>query len=647
MPRLKSNARTALAVLHDTLAAVLAWNFAYLLRFNFELPDNFAVELQRTLFLVVPLQLVIFWRFNLYRGIWRYASITDLRRIFMAVMLSAAVISLMFWMLRLNFVIPRSVLVINPLLLILMMGGSRLVYRLWKEQGLYGDFTLHGEPVLVLGAGDAAASLAKDLAKNGDWRLVGFLDDDADQHGRMLNGVRVLGGLDKLPKWAEQLGVSQVIIAMPSSSHQQRKRAIQLCNQAGLKALTVPSFDDLMSGKVAVSQLRAIELDDLLGRDPVVLDDAGLHGLLGNKAVLVTGAGGSIGSELCRQIARFAPAQLVLFESSEFALYTAEQELKRAFPALKFISLVGDVRDAARLDEVMQQHRPDVLFHAAAYKHVPLMEQHNAWQAIRNNVLGTWTVARAAQRHGISKFVMISTDKAVNPTNVMGASKRLAEMVCQALQSTQQASPLSNFPPQAGERANEKITSKPSTRFVIVRFGNVLGSTGSVIPTFRAQIARGGPVTVTHPDITRYFMSIPEAAQLVLQAGLMGSGGEIFVLDMGEPVKIVDLARDLIRLSGFAEDEIRIEFTGLRPGEKLYEELLSDNEHTLPTPHPKLRIAQARQVDAVWLAELLKWVSATTMADSEVRSALTQWVPGYRPDGQQTETNDKTGIINE
>jgi len=604
----KSNIRTALAVLHDAVAAALAWSFAYLLRFNFELPPEFAAELKQTVFWVVALQLFIFWRFHLYRGIWRYASTTDLRRIFMAIMLSAGVVPLMFVMLRLDLVIPRSVLVINPLLLILMMGGSRFAYRLWKEQGLYGDFNLRGEPVLVLGAGDAAASLAKDLVKNGDWRLVGFLDDDIDKHGLTLNGVRVLGALDRLPEWADQLGVSQVIIAMPSSSHQQRKRAIQLCNQANLKALTVPSFDDLISGKVAVSQLRAIELDDLLGRDPVVLDDAGLHALLSGKAAMVTGAGGSIGSEMCRQIARFTPEKLVLFELNEFALYSIEQELKQTFPSLKFVCLVGDVRDAARLDEVLQQHQPNVLFHAAAYKHVPLMEQHNAWQAIRNNVLGTWTVARAAQQHGVNKFVMISTDKAVNPTNVMGASKRLAEMVCQALQPS------------------------GDTRFVMVRFGNVLGSTGSVIPKFRSQIAHGGPITVTHPDITRYFMSIPEAAQLVLQAGLMGQGGEIFVLDMGEPVKIVDLAKDLIRLSGFTEDEIKIEFTGLRPGEKLYEELLADSEHTLPTPHPKLRIAQARQADAAWLPKLLNWVAATTMADDAVRHALAQWVPEYSPD---------------
>ena len=635
---LKANVRTALAMLHDGVAAVLAWYLAYQLRFNFELPPSFAAELKQTLFLVVPLQLVIFWSLNLYRGLWRYASTADLRHIFLAVMLSAATIPLMFLMLRMDLVIPRSVLFINPLLLILMMGGSRFAYRLWKEQRLYGNFKLHGEPVLVLGTGDAAVSLAKDLVTSSDWRLVGFLDDDMDKHGRMLNGIRVLGELDSLPEWVERLGVSQVIIAMPSSSHQERKRAIQLCNAAKVKALTVPSFDDLISGKVAVSQLRAIELDDLLGRDPVVLDDAGLHGLLTGKSVMVTGAGGSIGSEICRQIARFAPARLVLFEAGEFALYTIEQELKQTFPGLNIFCLMGDVRDGDRVDEVMRIHRPSVLFHAAAYKHVPLMEQNNAWQAIRNNVLGTWTVAHAAQLHGVGKFVMVSTDKAINPTNVMGASKRLAEMVCQAMQ------PLG------------------SMRFVMVRFGNVLGSTGSVVPTFRAQIARGGPITVTHPDITRYFMSIPEAAQLVLQAGLMGSGGEIFVLEMGEPVKIADLAKDMIRLSGFTEDEIKIEYTGLRPGEKLYEELLADNEHTLPTPHPKLRIAQANQSDTAWLEKLLVWVSTSVMEDDAVRQALHKWVPEYCPNNHvpievvsthssvdmnlQTEAKHKAGGLN-
>ena len=603
----KSQTRTALAILHDIAAVVIAWMLAYSLRFNFELPTNFAVEMQQTLLWVVPLQVAIFWKFGLYRGIWRYASLNDLRRIVLAVLLASLAIPFVLWMLRSAFVVPRSVLVMNPLLLILFMGGSRLLYRMWKETRFHGAMKLSSQPVLVLGAGDAAVSLAKDLAKNHVWQLVGFLDDDANKQGCIINGTKVLGRLDTLEFWVENFGVERVIIAMPSSSHQQRQRAIKLCTAAQVEALTVPSFDDLMSGKVAVSQLRPIELDDLLGRDPVVLDEAGLHGLLSENVVMVTGAGGSIGSELCRQIARFSPAKLVLFEQSEFALYTLEQELQQTYPKLNFVCLVGDVRDAERVSEVMGLHKPAVLFHAAAYKHVPMMETHNAWQAIRNNVLGTWTVARAAQQHGVAKFVMISTDKAVNPTNVMGASKRLAEMVCQALQAID------------------------STRFVIVRFGNVLGSTGSVIPKFRTQIAQGGPITVTHPDITRYFMSIPEAAQLVLQAGLMGSGGEIFVLDMGEPVKIVDLAKELIRLCGYTEEEISIEFSGLRPGEKLYEELLADNEHTLPTPHPKLRIAKARLADAAWLEKLLAWTDVATKSDSEVKSELEVWVPEYQP----------------
>ena len=607
--------RTLLAIFHDLFVAALAWCFAYLLRFNFDLPAQFSHEMWHTLLWVVPLQGAIFWGFGLYRGVWRYASVSDLRQILLAVLACAVLVPLVLWMFRVNAVVPRSVSVTSPLLLLLMMGGSRFVYRMWKEQGLYRNIKLLGEPVLVLGAGDAAVGLSKELVRSHDWRLVGFLDDNPEMHGLMLNGVKVLGAITALPFWAEKLGVSQAIIAMPKASHQQRKRAIDLCTQAGIKVLTVPSFDDLMSGRVAISQLRAVELDDLLGRDPVQLDDAGLHELLTGKTVMVTGAGGSIGSELCRQIARFQPQRLMLYEQSEFALYLIEQELRASRPDLECEYLIGDVRDVPRLDEVMGQRRPDVVFHAAAYKHVPLMEERNSWQAVRNNVHGTWCVASSAQRHGASKFVLISTDKAVNPTNVMGATKRLAEMVCQGLQ------PLSS--------------QGSGTRFVMVRFGNVLGSNGSVIPKFREQIARGGPITVTHPEITRYFMSIPEAAQLVLQAGWMGKGGEIFVLDMGEPVKIVDLARDLIRLSGFSEDDIKIEFSGLRPGEKLYEELLADNEHTLPTLHPKLRIAQSRAVEAEWLKQMLAWACEPTVQDdAAVKRALTRWVPEYVPDMQ-------------
>lgn len=607
--RLKRSQRVMLVQLHDLLAGGIAWAAAYLLRFNFDIPDSFAGEMWRTLIWIVPLQGVIFWRFGLYRGVWRYVSVMDLRRIFFAALTVAASIVFLLWLLRINAAPPRSVLIIHPLLLVVFMGGSRLAYRLWREQLLYGDFQLKGEPILILGAGDAAVSLSKELQRSNAWHVVGFLDDDAKKQGRLLNGKKVYGSIESMSCWARELGVAQAIIAMPSATHQQRKHAIDLCSQNGIKALTVPSYDDLLSGRVAISQLREIELDDLLGRDPVQLDDVRLHEQLTNKLVLVTGAGGSIGSELCRQIARFSPQKLVLFEASEFALYNIEQELSRSYPQLDIIYLAGDVRDTARLEQVFEEYRPSVVFHAAAYKHVPLMERHNAWQAVRNNVYGTWQVARSAQKYGVDKFVLISTDKAVNPTNVMGTTKRMAEMICQGQQQ------------------------KNGTRFIIVRFGNVLGSNGSVIPKFREQIAKGGPITVTHPEITRYFMSIPEAAQLVMQAGCMGNGGEIFVLDMGEPVKIVNLAKDLIRLSGFNENDIRIEFTGLRPGEKLYEELLADNESTLPTPHPKLRIAQARMVAAAELEMMQTWISAgETRADAVVRQSMRQWVPEYTPD---------------
>ena len=416
-------------MLHDLFAAAFAWWFSYLLRFNFDLPTQYQGELWRTLLWVVPLQGAVFWGFSLYRGIWRYASVADLRRILFAVIAATALIPLVLGLFRVQAIVPRSVLVIDPLLLLLVMGGSRLLYRLWKENLLYGNYQLRGEPVLVLGAGAAGIGLSKELARSSAWHQVGFLDDDVNRHGRTLNGIKVLGRLDSLPYWAHRLGVTQVIIAMPSASHQVRKHVVDLAASSEIKTLTVPSFDDLLSGRVAVSQLRAVELDDLLGRDPVQLDDAGLHELLTGKVVLITGAGGSIGSELCRQIARFSPQSLLLFEASEFALYNMEQELTRTFPQLNIICLAGDVRDEARVEQVFAEFKPAVVFHAAAYKHVPLMEQQNVWQAVRNNVFGTWCVASTAQRHGAGKFVLISTDKAVNPTNVMGTTKRLAEMV--------------------------------------------------------------------------------------------------------------------------------------------------------------------------------------------------------------------------
>ena len=604
--------RTALAFAHDLVVAGAAWCAAFWLRLNLEVPEPYFSAMLASLLWVVPLQAAVFWMFGLYRGIWRYASVADVQRIAIAVVVSAMAVAMVLTLLGRPTGVPRSVMILDPLLLAMAMGGSRMLYRIWRErrQARAGA----ARSVYVLGAGDAAAGLIKELARSGEWRVTALFDDDTNRRGRSIHGIRVLGPLDLLVDTLPLAPATHAIIAMPSASHQDRKRAASLATAAGLQVLTVPSFEDLVSGRVTVSQIRAVELDDLLGRDPVVLDGDGLKGWIAGQVVLITGAGGSIGSELCRQIARFDPRLLVMVESSEFALYQIEQEFSAAGSGrVPIAAIAGDVRSAVRMAQVMRQHRPSVVLHAAAYKHVPLMETGNCAEAVLNNVGGTWTVARAAIDAGVEKFVLISTDKAVNPTNVMGATKRLAEVVCERLQET-----------------------TTGTRFVMVRFGNVLGSAGSVIPRFRDQIAAGGPVTVTHPEITRFFMSIPEAAQLVLQAGLMGRGGEIFVLDMGEPVRIADLARSMIRLSGFAEDEIRIVYSGLRPGEKLFEELLADEEHTLTTPHPKLRIAQARQAPEGFLDQLGAWLEALRAGasdDAEVKQRLAVFVPEYSPQG--------------
>ncbi|MBS0321408.1 MAG: polysaccharide biosynthesis protein [Proteobacteria bacterium] len=600
------NWRIALAFVHDACAAALTWVAMYWLRFNLEIPEPYLEDMLRSLAFIVPMQAAIFLAFGLYRGLWRFASLVDLKRIVLAAGVGALLVPLLLYMFRLQAV-PRSVIVLYPLVLIFLMAGDRFAYRLWKEHRLYSPLAALGEPVLVAGAGEAGAQLTRELARSRTWRVVGLVDDDPAKLGGHVHGMRVLGTLADLPARAKRLGIRTVIIALPSASHTVRRRVAGLCAAAGIDALTVPAYEDLIRKRSGVATLRNVELDDLVGRDPVVLDEGGLDGWLRGRVVLVTGAGGSIGSELCRTIARFAPGRLVLLDVSEAALFAIQTALGDEFPAVALQPLVGDVRHPGLVADVMARARPHVVFHAAAYKHVPLMEEGNAWQAVRNNAYGTWVVACAAIAAGVEKFVLVSTDKAVNPTSVMGASKRLAEIVCQSVPAN-------------------------GTAFVIVRFGNVFGSAGSVIPRFREQIARGGPVTVTHPEITRYFMSIPEATQLVLQAGLMGRAGEILVLDMGAPVRIVDLARDLIRLSGSDPAGIEIVFTGLRPGEKLYEEVLADEEATLPTPHPRLRIAQARPGDAGVVAELVRWSEGDRpVADDDVRATLARWIPEYAP----------------
>ena len=613
MKRLNAHAinwRGTLAFTHDCAAAALTWVCAYMLRFNFEIPPGVRETMWDSLAWVIPLFGFSFYFVGLYRGIWRYASLPDLNRIIVSVLLGILIEAAIIYALRyaINVAVPRSVLIIHGILLVSVMGGSRLIYRAWKEHRLYGVWHKLGEPVLVVGADHLAAGLIKELSRSKDWRVVGLLDDDTTKRGRALQGIKILGGLSEVSRIAEQMDVKRAIVALSDATPEARRQAMTLCAHAGLTVMTVPALDDVVSGRVTVAEVRPIQIEDLLGRETVVLDDAGLRGFLGNHVVMVTGAGGSIGSELCRQIAKFKPSLLVLFEHNEYAMYRIEQEFADAFPEVPLCCVIGDIKNSVRVDQVLAKYRPHVIFHAAAYKHVPLMEDENAWEAIQNNVWGTLVIARSAIEHGVKKVALISTDKAVNPVNIMGASKRLAEMICQGLQLN------------AG------------TKFTMVRFGNVLGSTGSVIPKFYEQISKGGPVTVTHPDVIRYFMSIPEAAQLVLQAGFMGFGGEIFVMDMGRPVKIVDLAKDMIRLSGYTENEIKIIYTGLRSGEKLYEELLSNTELSLPTPHPKLRIARARQLQAGDLAEIIDWLKQhEVLGDDLVRRDLRRLIPEYQP----------------
>jgi FlaA1/EpsC-like NDP-sugar epimerase len=560
-----------------------------------------------TLPVVVGVQLICFQLFGLYRGIWRFASFHDLRRIAVAISVASAVVALILLLWQKS--VPRSLLIVDPLLLSVFMASGRILYRWWKEELPLNVLKGQGKPVILLAANISTIPLAAEFNRSPNWRLIGVLDDDRRNKGREIAGVPVLGAWDALPELVLKYRVGHVILSDNNVDHNVRRRAYELADKAHAKLMLLPRVDDLLSGRIRYAELRDVEVEDLLGRDAVELDTPGIVGLVKDNVVLVTGAGGSIGSELCRQITRFGPSLMVLLEQNEFALYGMEQEFQRLFPKIPIACVIGDVKDLVRLNHVLDKYSAKVIFHAAAYKHVPMTEQQNAWQAVQNNTLGTLRLAQALQGRQIDKFVYISTDKAVNPTSVMGASKRLGEMVLQ------------------------QWSKKCGIPTVAVRFGNVLGSTGSVIPKFKEQIARGGPITVTHPEMRRYFMSVPEACELVLQSASMGKSGEIFVLDMGEAVKIVDLARDLIRFSGASEDEISIVYTGLRPGEKLYEELLTDDETSLPTVHQKVRVAKAAPIaDVDWEAKTLSWLQQTgPVADEEVRIGLAKLVPDYTP----------------
>ncbi|HML34163.1 polysaccharide biosynthesis protein [Sporomusa sphaeroides] len=559
---------------------------------------------------IIFVHLVTFYAFGLYHRLWRYASIPELLSIVGAVTISTCTITI--YMYAMGFILARSIPILSWLLVIVFVGTSRLFIRILhlKKNGQKAKLT----NTLIVGAGDAGAIIAREIIDrySSTKNLVGFIDDDIFKHNQGLFGARVLGSCKDITKITVETNTNEIIIAIPSLGGAQLKEVVQNCKQTGCAVKIVPGIFELMNHKVNMQQLRNVDLEDLLRREPVKLDLELIASYLAGKRVLVTGAGGSIGSELCRQIAKLKPDKMILLGKGENSIYEIDRELKDKYCDLDIVPVIGDVRDERRIKSVFEIYRPEVVFHAAAHKHVPLMETQPE-EAVRNNVFGTKNVAEAACRMNSEIFIMISTDKAVNPTSVMGATKRVAELIIQSM------------------------NGKGRTKFAAVRFGNVLGSRGSVIPLFKKQIAQGGPITVTHPDMKRYFMTIPEATQLVLQAGSMASGGEVFVLDMGEPVKIVDMAKELVELSGLQPgNDIEIKFTGLRPGEKLFEELLTAEEGTNSTCHEKICIANLKKMDEGQLQGALALLQIRERTPDEIVKILEEMLPSYRITRERT-----------
>ncbi len=587
--------------------------FAFLLRFDFRIPPEQWRVFSELLVPLLIIKTIVFWRFGLSHGWWRYVSLSDVIDVFKA----NAVASLAF-MLYVVFVqglpgVPRSVLILDGVFCFLLSCGVRFLTRAFREN-YFPSLNRHlkdRDRVLIVGAGNAGQMLVREFRNNPNISktVVGLIDDDPEKRSRRFQGIPVLGGQEDLKTLCRMHQVKEVIIAIPSATGRQLRPILEQCQGVGVTVKTLPGVGDLIEGRVTIQQVRPVDVEDLLGREPVQIEVERVRSFLKGKHVLVTGGAGSIGSELCRQVARFQPSKLILFDNAESPLFFIEKELAEKFPDVPIVAIIGDVRYRARVEAIFDEFQPQVVFHAAAYKHVPMME-HNPAEAANNNVRGTKVVADAAHAFKAENFVMVSTDKAVNPTNIMGATKRAAELYVQDL------------------------SRRSKTNFVTVRFGNVLASAGSVVPIFKAQIAAGGPVKVTHPEVTRFFMTIPEATQLVLQAGSMGKGGEIFLLDMGEPVKILHLAEQLIRLSGLTPyEDIDIEFTGLRPGEKLFEELLLSGEGITQTAHEKIRVARAAFCNSKRLAALIEelYQAERALDLTRVRSLLRKIVPEYLP----------------
>lgn len=594
----------------DIISAIIAALVSIYLRFDGNLiPQNYLSMLVGQLPFFVMITIVSFFLFKLYSRVWRYAGSSELLAIVGANF--AGAICWFIFSVLVEAVLPRSIYILTALVLTFFVGGTRLslrVYSYLTSKPQYIQRTQKLNKVLVIGAGDAGAMLAREIERyhSGKRKIIGFIDDDRDKQGKTMFGIRVLGSRYDIEQVVADTDANEIIIAMPSVKGKEIKEIIDVCKNTNCKLTILPGVYEIIEGTVSVNQLRPVEVEDLLGRDPVKLDTKNVSAYITGKVVLITGAGGSIGSEICRQVAKMQPKKMLLLGKGENSIYEISQELSIEYPQIRKVPIIADVRDEERINGIMDYFHPHVVFHAAAHKHVPLME-YQPMEAVRNNVLGTKVVAEAASKNGVETFVMISTDKAVNPTSVMGCTKRVAEMFVQSMNSISE------------------------TRFAAVRFGNVLGSRGSVIPLFKKQIAKGGPVTVTHPDMKRYFMTIPEASQLVLQAGAMAEGGEVFVLDMGEPVKIYDLARDMITLSGMIpEVDIEIKFTGLRPGEKLFEKLLSAEDGTEATQHKKIFTAMIKCVDKTKLDFQIRRLLEQTTGDNVVE-VLKETVPTYRP----------------
>ncbi|MES9843712.1 MAG: nucleoside-diphosphate sugar epimerase/dehydratase [Candidatus Sedimenticola sp. PURPLELP] len=604
------------ALIHDMTMVPVAWFLAYWFRLNLEMlpPDIFRDGVE-ALVVLLPVQFGAFLFFGLYRGIWRFASLPDIFRILKAVAVGTVLGMALLFLFSRGEGVPRSVPVLYALFLFLLLGTPRLLYRWLKDRHLY---LRSGQRVLIVGSGVAGEMLVRDLLRNrkgASYIPIAFVDDNLKRLGRDIHGVPVVGKSSEIPELTQKLEIDLIMLAVPSADSRQMRRIVEQCEASGVPFRSVPELQDLVSGDVSINELREVSIDDLLGREQVSLDWAAIRSNLSEKSILVTGCGGSIGSELCRQIAKLDPRRLILVDFSEFNLYSIELELQQQFSSLEMHFHLGDVTDRPYVNSLFESYRPEVVFHAAAYKHVPMLEPQ-VRQAMRNNVLGTRSIAEASDRYGVEEFVLVSTDKAVNPANIMGASKRAAEIFCQNLNGCS------------------------STKYITVRFGNVLGSAGSVIPLFRQQIAAGGPITVTDARMERFFMTIPEACQLIMQTVVLGSGGEIFVLDMGEPVKIKYLAEQMIRLSGKEPGvDIDIVYSGLRPGEKLYEELFHEKEQLEGTSHEKVFLAKHRKVDWEWLSEAMDGVgeACEQMDQGRLNRLLGELVPEY---GMQPEAKN-------